>query len=72
MANTDTVNPVQVQKFLKDVDYPCSKGDLLRAAEDQGADERVMDTLRRIPMDSFNSPNDVAEGIGRIDEGGNG
>lgn len=72
MANTDTVNPVQVQKFLKDVDYPCSKGELLRAAEDQGADEKVMDTLRRIPMDNFNSPNDIAEGIGRIDEGGNG
>lgn len=66
MAETNTVNPVQAQKFLKDIDYPCSKDELLQAAESQGADENVMDTLRRIPMDTFNSPSDVAEGISRI------
>ena len=67
MANTNTVNPVEVQRFLKDVDYPATKDELMQAAESGGADESVMDTLRRIPMDSFNSASDVSKGIDRID-----
>lgn len=67
--NMNTVNPVQVQKFLKDIDYPCSKDEIIGAAQEQGADENVIDTLRRIPMDTFNSPNDISEGIGRIESG---
>ena len=30
------VNPIQIQKFLKGVDYPASKSDLLRNAEREG------------------------------------
>ena len=30
------VNPIQIQKFLKGVDYPASKSDLLRNAERRG------------------------------------
>lgn len=69
MADIHTINPVQVQKFLKDIDYPCTKDELLETAESQGANEDIMDTLRRIPMDSFNSPSDVAEGISQIHDG---
>ena len=30
-----TVNPVQVEKFLKGVDYPATKEDLIRHAQQQ-------------------------------------
>ncbi|HET9641622.1 MAG TPA: DUF2795 domain-containing protein [Candidatus Paceibacterota bacterium] len=69
MANQNTVSPVQAQKFLNGVDYPASKDELIQAAQSQGADEDVIQTLRNIPMDSFNSANDVSEGISRM--GGN-
>jgi hypothetical protein len=62
----DTVNPIQVQKFLGGIDYPADKDTLLRAAKDHGADDDVMDTLNRLPEKKFNSPNDVSEGIGKI------
>lgn len=65
--NNQKVNPIQAQKFLKGIDYPASKEEIIEAARDQGADENVISTLERIPMDSFNSPNDVAEGIGKIE-----
>ena len=68
MANTNTVSPAEVQKFLSGVDYPATKDELIQAAEAQGADENVMDTLRRIPMDAFNSANDVSRGIDRISD----
>lgn len=58
------VNPVEVQKFLNDVDYPISKDDLLEKAESEGADEGIISTIREAPMDEFNSPSDLSEAIG--------
>lgn len=62
----DSVNPIQLQKFLGGVDYPIEKAELLAHAEERGADENVLETLRRLPMDRFNSPNDVSEAFGKL------
>ncbi len=61
------VNPIQVQKFLKGVDYPASKQDLVQKARQEGADENVIKTLQDMPVERFNSPNDVAQAIGKIE-----
>jgi hypothetical protein len=61
-----SVNPVQLQKYLKGLDYPASKEDLMRAAREHGADDKVVATLERLPRDRFNSPNDVSEAVGQI------
>jgi hypothetical protein len=60
------VNPIQVQKFLSGIDYPASKEDLVKRAQDQGADDNVVQTLQNLPADRFNSPNDVSEAIGKL------
>ncbi|MEG4171819.1 MULTISPECIES: DUF2795 domain-containing protein [unclassified Microcoleus] len=39
------VTPVQVQKFLKAVDYPTSKQDLVEHAKQQGAIDRLQASL---------------------------
>ncbi len=62
-----TVNPIQVQKFLKGIDYPATKQALLRTAEEQGADDNARATLERLPDLEFNSPNDVSEAIGDLE-----
>jgi hypothetical protein len=61
-----TVNPVQLQKFLKGIDYPADKNTLLQRARDNGADDNVMHTLEQLPRDEFNSPNDVSEAVGDL------
>lgn len=66
-ASSTRVNPIQVQKYLKGIDYPCSKNDLLKSAEHEGADKHIIDTLRAIPDQDYNSPNDVSEAIGKIE-----
>ncbi len=66
-TQTARVNPIQVQKFLKGVDYPCSKQELISKAQQEGADQNVLQTLQAMPMERFNSPNDVAEAIGKIE-----
>jgi len=60
------VNPIQVAKFLKGVDYPTSKADLIKRAEQNGADEQVRATLEQLPDQKFSSPTDVSKGIGAI------
>ena len=61
------INPIQIQKFLKGVDYPASKNDLLKNAEREGADEDVRTTLERLPDEEYESPADVSQALGNID-----
>jgi hypothetical protein len=61
-----TVNPIQLQKFLGGIDYPAHKQDLIKMAQKSGADKQVMDTIKSLPRDDFNSPNDVSEAIGDL------
>ena len=60
------VNPIQVQKFLGGIDYPVGKRELVEHAKSEGADDDVTSTLEELPMDEFNSPNDVSEAIGKL------
>jgi hypothetical protein len=62
-----TVNPIQIQKFLKGVDYPASKEDLLANAERNGADEDVRATLAQLPDEEYETPADVSQALGKID-----
>ncbi len=64
---TQTVNPVQVQKFLGGIDYPCSKQDLLDTAKSQGADQNVMNTLKKLPDRKYDAPTDVTKAIGNLE-----
>jgi hypothetical protein len=61
------VNPVQVQKFLGGLDYPVSKQDLLKHAEQEGADENVRSTLEQIPDQKYETPADVSQAIGEVE-----
>lgn len=61
-------NPIEVQKYLKGIEYPITKQELIEAAQAQGANNGVIKTLRDIPGDTFNTANEVSEGIAEVDE----
>ena len=63
MNQMHKVSPTQVEKFLRDVDYPASKDDLIEAAQSHGADQNVIEALREMPTNRFDSPADVREGM---------
>jgi len=63
----DKVNPIQVQKFLKGMEYPASKQDVVEHAKQNGADENVSSTLERLSEQEFETPADVSKAIGEID-----
>lgn len=60
------VNPIQVQKFLKGVDYPASKQDLIDKAQEYGADNNMRQMLEQLPEQEYDTPADVSKAIGDI------
>jgi hypothetical protein len=57
------LNPIELQKALKGVNYPASKDDLIKAAESNGATDDVMSTLKGLGDDHFNTPADVTQAV---------
>ncbi|GAB4207846.1 MAG: DUF2795 domain-containing protein [Roseiflexaceae bacterium] len=60
------INPIQLQKYLKGVDYPANKAAILKAAEEHGADENMRATLERLPDEEFKTPAEVSKAVGQI------
>lgn len=56
-------NPIQVQKYLSGIDYPASKDDIVRTAEQEDADGDVLDALRAIPDGEYDAPTAVSSAV---------
>jgi predicted outer membrane protein len=54
-------NPIQIQKYLKGVDYPASREQLIENAKRLGADENICASLEQLPDEHFQTPADVSE-----------
>ncbi|WP_336714751.1 DUF2795 domain-containing protein [Arthrobacter sp. USHLN218] len=60
MANP---SPIDIQKALGGVDYPASAADLVKKAEDSGADSSVIDVLRGLPDRQYETPAEVNKAV---------
>lgn len=60
------VNPIQLQKYLKGVDYPAAKNDLIETARKHGADSNISSMLERLPDEEFQTPAEVSQAVGRL------
>ncbi|SHH67402.1 DUF2795 domain-containing protein [Massilia sp. CF038] len=54
-------NPIQIQKYLKGVDYPANKAQLIENARRLGADDNVCASLEQLPDDEFDTPAQVSK-----------
>ena len=61
------VNPIQMQKYLKGMDYPAKKKDLIEHAKKAGADENICSTLEQLPDEEFETPAAVSKSVGKIE-----
>ena len=57
------VNPIELQKHLKGVNYPASKDDLVSAAQSNGAPKDIVDALQSANKDSFDGPSAVQQAL---------
>lgn len=61
------ISPVQMQKHLKGVNYPASKNDLVKQAQNNNASDEIVDKIRTLPADSFGGPKDVMKALGQTE-----
>lgn len=54
---------MQLQESLAGLDYPVSKEDLVRWAQETGLDTQTLQLLRSLPADQFQSPADIGDAI---------
>lgn len=57
-------SPANVATYLKGIDYPANKQDLLRHARQNGAEQDVVDVLERMPEQQYGNMADVMKGYG--------
>jgi hypothetical protein len=62
------INPIDVQKHLKGLDYPATKDDVVACAKKNGADATLLDSLNRLEDESFQTPADVSQAIGKLSD----
>ncbi|KAM3099235.1 DUF2795 domain-containing protein [Phormidesmis sp. 146-35] len=61
------VNPIEVQKHLKGIDYPVDKENLLKHLQQNGADEDLQSVLEELPDEEYETAADVSKAIGQIE-----
>jgi hypothetical protein len=64
-ANGRRVSPITLQKHLKGTNYPASKEDLVRRAQNNQAPDDILTMIRQLPNQSFESPAEVMRAFGR-------
>ena len=57
------INPIELQKALKGVDYPAKKSDLVTSAERNGASKEIHSALDSLSDLTFETPADVSEAV---------
>ncbi|NKQ58569.1 DUF2795 domain-containing protein [Amycolatopsis sp. K13G38] len=60
-----TPNPVQMQKYLSGVDYPCGRDQLVEHAKKQGAENDIIEYLQQLPDRNYDGPNAVSQEFAR-------
>ena len=57
------VSPIDIQKALSGVDYPASKADLVRHAEQHGGNDEVVAALKKIDDREYEGPSGVSSAV---------
>ena len=54
-------SPIEVQKALKDIDYPVHKKDLIKHAKNHDASDKVIEVLEDLPDKEYRNAADVSK-----------
>jgi hypothetical protein len=57
------VSPIDIQKALSGMDYPARKEDIVRHAEQNGADAEVVEALKKIQDREYEGPSGVSSAV---------
>jgi hypothetical protein len=57
------VSPIDIQKALGGMDYPAKKEEIVKHAEQNGADDDVLQALKRIEDREYEGPSGVSKAV---------
>lgn len=60
-------SPANIAKQLGGIDFPASKQDLVRHAEQGGSDPDAMEIIKQMPDRDYESMADVMKGVGEVE-----
>lgn len=63
------VNPAQVEKCLKGIDFPVDKQELIEYATEHGADNNVRQVLNRLPNRNYDNSTIVNQALSELTRG---
>lgn len=58
--------PAQIGPFIKDINFPVNKKEIIQHAKNSNADQEVIDTLNNLPNQKFNSSQKLKKILGDI------
>ncbi|WP_433535487.1 DUF2795 domain-containing protein [Micromonospora sp. CA-249363] len=58
-----TVSGVQLQEYLAGLDYPVSREDLVRWAQENGASTAMLHLLQALQPEQFDTPEELTEAL---------
>ena len=64
-----SLNPAQLEKHLKGINYPASKTELVKHVERNGADQSICAAISSLPNQSYDSPAAVSRAISAMQQG---
>lgn len=60
-----TITPAQVEKYLKGMEFPGHKDDLVQKARENRAPQQVIDIISRLPEKEYTKPTEITKEIGK-------
>ncbi|MBE7376253.1 DUF2795 domain-containing protein [Pseudomonas lopnurensis] len=57
-------SPANLATYLKGIDYPARRDDLVKHAQQNGAEEAVLNVLKNMPEQEYDNMADVMKGYG--------
>jgi hypothetical protein len=61
------VSPAEVERHLKGISYPTNKRELISHAQQQGASQDILEVLKELREERFNSPVEVNKAVGEVE-----
>ena len=58
-------NPIEAQKYLKGVEYPATKEEILSTARENGAPQEMIDDVQSLDQEEFDGPSAVQQAFSR-------
>ncbi|HEU5227693.1 MAG TPA: DUF2795 domain-containing protein [Ktedonobacteraceae bacterium] len=61
-----SINSGQISQLLNKIPFPIGKADLIRQAQQMGANNQIISALERLPDKTFNSSQELQKELGSL------